>query len=102
MNAVLINQTQVTLGKGDVIAKNSLAEMTIYDICQFDVVVGVELGFLAVCKMMAAAERLRGGAHGSIKLMGAADVPAQCKDPFLLHKGIGLYLLCGFGIFRAD
>jgi len=102
MDAVLVDQAQVASGKGDVFPEDPLAETAVYDIGQFDIVMSVKLGLLSVRKMVAAAEWLGGRAYGGIKLMGAADIPAQGKDPLLLKKRVSLYILDGFGIFRAD
>lgn len=102
MDAVFVDQAQVAFGKGDVLPQDPLAELSLHDVGQLDIVMGVELRPLSLRKMMTAAERLRRRAHGSIDLPGAADVPAQRKDPLLLQKRVGLYLLGGFGILRAD
>lgn len=102
MQAVFINQAQFTGVKADSFAQDILIEITLYHIGQLQIVMGMELGGASRLVGKRVMEGLRRREHGCAKPVSRGEVPAQRKEPTFAKQRVGLYFLCGFGIFHAD
>ena len=51
MQTILVDQTQVAFGECNILAKDFLAEFSLYNVGEFDIIVGVQLSLLPIMKM---------------------------------------------------
>ena len=90
MDAVFVDEIKVSFLENDIFFADALPEGATNHIAQFNVIVGVALGFIPVFEVKAIAELFRRRIHGGTEVFLSVKIPAQEKDPFRRQQGIYL------------